>query len=502
MPIIETANTPPAQSDLDLLQAGSGFGPGYDGPPGPLAAKQRHVARQAKGMLQRGIRAALGVVGFLTSRYVSPPTRGLWQRTGSGPAAFRRQRAIRTPHRILLIRTDLLGDLVLTLPAVAIVRAAYPDAQLDLLVQPSTAGILREQPGIDRILLCDPDGWFSSLGKSETRAKLRALIHDLRATRYDLAISVCGDWASILARLSGARVRVGYAGEAFAHLLTDALPGARYQVQQHETAYVRAIALHAVRHSLGFAAITDRLDQEDHADRAGLPIEQRQGLFLPQLAVLPAAMDAVSELLARVGIGADQPIIALHAGSRNGEAKRWPLPYWARLADLLLADAATMPGSGPPATPGSGPAAPPAIILIGAGGDTPLAQDVVRRMRHTTGIYDLTGQTNLPQLAALLARCAVVVTGDSGPLHIAEAVGAPVVAIHGPTDPLQSGPCHTASIAVRRDLWCSPCYDSRATADCAFFNPICMKHLTPPTVYAAVQRQLPRWFQDGNFGVQ
>ncbi len=494
MPIIATDTTPPAPSDLDVLQTGSGFGPGYDGPPGLMAAERRQITRRAKGMLQRGIRAALGIVGFLTSRHFSPLMMGRWQWTGKGSAAFRRQRTIQAPRRILLIRTDLLGDLVLTLPAVAIVRAAYPDAQLDLLVQPSTAGILREQPGIDRVLLCDPDGWFSTLGKAETRAKLRALIHDLRAARYDLAISVCGDWGSILARLSGARIRVGYAGEAFAHLLTDPLPGARYQVHQHETAYVRAIALHAVRHSAGYAAIIDRLDQEDHADREGLPIEQRRGLFLPKLSVLPAAMDAVAQLLAEVGIGADQPIIALHAGSRNGEAKRWPLPYWARLAAGLLAGATT--------TTDNGPAAPPAIILIGAAGDTPLARDVVRRMRSTSGIYDLTGRTNLPQLAALLARCAVVVTGDSGPLHIAEAVGTPVVAIHGPTDPLQSGPCHTASIAVRRDLWCSPCYDSRATADCAFFNPICMKHLTPPTVYAAVQRQLPGWFQDGNVGVQ
>jgi ADP-heptose:LPS heptosyltransferase len=91
----------------------------------------------------------------------------------------------------------------------------------------------------------------------------------------------------------------------------------------------------------------------------------------------------------------------------------------------------------------------------------------------------------------------VVVTGDSGPMHIACAVGALVVALHGPTDPAQSGPTAPSALVLRQPLWCSPCYDSRATAECRFGNPVCMKELSPNIVFAAVLRQLERSRQHG-----
>lgn len=415
--------------EQNLLRDGAGFGKGYDRPPGLTERLGQRVGLRAKRLGQRVLRAIFGAIGLAASLGERPH-----------PA----------PRRILVIRTDLLGDLVLTLPAVLALRRAYPEAQIDLLVQPSTAGILAGQPGIDRVLLCDPDGWFGGIGKREIRAKLRDLVRTLRAARYDLAVSICGDAASIFARLSGARRRVGYAGEAFAHFLTDPVPGARYQIRQHETAYCLDLA----------AAAGGIVDPPGSLSR------------LPRLMVLPEAQAVVADLLAQSGARPRQPVIALHAGARNGQAKRWPLPYWARLADQLMDQTDAL------------------VVLIGAPGDKPLAQGVIQRLRVPARAVDLTGATDLPALVALLAACAVVVTGDSGPLHIAEAVGTRVVAIHGPTDPVQSGPCHPESIVLRRDLWCSPCYDSRATAECRFSNPICMKHLLPAEVLPAVLAQL------------
>ena len=414
-----------------LLAAGAGFGKGYDVPPTAGERAQVVVGSATKAALQRGLRATLGTAGWFTERGT--------RRSASG-----------TPRRILIIRTDLLGDLVLTLPAVHALRSAFPDATIDLLVQPSTAGILTGQPGIDHIWHCDPDGWFSQIGHSAIRQKVRRLIQQLRQAEYDLAVSVCGDWASIFARLSSAPRRVGFRDEAFAHFLTDPLPGGRYQTHQHETEYVLQLAAHA----------------------GGIVAPPGDPARWPLLHLVPDAQATVAGLLTAVGVRAGQPVIALHAGSRNGQAKRWPLPFWARLADQLIAETDA------------------AILLVGAPGDKPLAQQVMHQIHAQTGAHDLTGRTNLPELAALLAASAVVVTGDSGPLHIGEAVGSRVVAIHGPTDPAQSGPCHPESIIVRHDLWCAPCYNSRATAECRFHNPICMKQLMPHEVLPAVLQQL------------
>ena len=424
---------------VDDIANGSGFGKGYDYAPGPLERLGKRVGAMAKRVGQRVLCMLLGTVGLFDAGL-----HRLWPHPRLNPQTFH-------PRRILVIRTDLLGDVVMTLPTIAALRRTYPAAQLDLVVLPANAALLRDQPGIDHLITCDPNAWIGDCLTREGRAKVGATLRQLRATRYDLAVSVCGDWASIVARLSGARRRVGFAGEAYAHFLTDAVPGRRFTLGMHEIDYGLRLA-----------------------ERAGaMPLAEDDPLRLPQLQVSEAARDRVQALLMAAGVRPGQPVVALHAGSGNGAAKRWPLPYWARLADQLCDADDT------------------AVILIGAPGDKPLAQGVQRRMRQPARALDLTGQTTLPELAALLQACAVIVTGDSGPLHVAEAVGARVVALHGPTNPAESGPCNpTISIVVRRDIWCSPCYDSRATAECRFSNPLCMKGIGPAEVLAATRTQL------------
>ncbi len=420
------------------LTNGSGFGKGYDYPPSVGERVGQRLGAVAKRAAQRLLRAALGTIGQCDAAL-----HGARQQAPLTPTTFH-------PRRILIIRTDLLGDVVMTLPTVAALHHAYPAAEIDLAVLPSVAPLMRGQPGIARVIACDPNAWAGASLHPAGRRKVMATIRELRAAHYDLVVSVCGDVASILARLTGAPRRVGFAGEGYAHLFTDAVPGRRFTLGMHEVAYGLRLA-----------------------ERAGAtPPEAGDSARLPALAVDDAARARVAALLAAAGVRPGQPIVALHAGSGNGAAKRWPLPAWARLADLLL--------DGEDA----------AVILIGAPGDKPLATEVQRRMRQPARALDLTGQTTLPELAALLAACAVVVSGDSGPLHVAEAVGTRVVAIHGPTDPAESGPVTPDALIVRRDLWCSPCYDSRATATCRFHDPICMKGIGPAEVLAATRAQL------------
>jgi len=426
---------------VDELDSGSGFGKGYDYPPSRAERVTTWLGARGKSVAQAILRAMLGSIGGIDAALHASR-----HRPPLSPATFH-------PERILVIRTDLIGDLVLTLPAIHALRRAYPDARIDLVALPSSAGIVRGHPDIDTIYTCEMGDWVRALISREARAKVGPTLHALRANHYDLAISVCGDWASIVAWLTGARRRVGFAGEAYAHLLTDPVPGRRYDLGRHEVEYGLLLAEHA--------AVGGIVDPIGSASR-------RPHLY-------PSVTDraAITRILTEAGITPGQRLVALHAGARNGQAKRWPLPAWARLADRLQdADEDV------------------AIILIGGPADKPLAQAVLRRMKQPARAIDLTGTTSLPELAALLAICAVVVTGDSGPLHIAEAVGTRIVALHGPTDPAQSGPCGPDAIVLRHPVHCMPCYDSRAMAECRYGNPLCMKGITPADVLAATRRQL------------
>lgn len=412
----------------------------YDARPDFDARLVGAMKRRLKRRAQQALRAALAGVGFMTAG------------TPSGGTAVGRD-----VQRILVVRVDLLGDVVLSLPAVRALKRAYPEAQIDILVLHATAPILQAEPEVARVHVFDPGAWRRPTGllKAKTWRDALALLRELRETHYDLAVSISGDIGSILTRLSGARRRFGYADEAYSNFLTDALPGGRYVTHQHEVEYVLALARAA----------------------GGIVLP---GDELLRLHVLPDAARTMSERLReeREQTGLSGPVIAIHAGARNGQAKRWPPAHIAALADRLVAELDAL------------------VVLTGAPNEAPLARAILRRVRRP--VLNLTGRTSITELVALLAACDLLITGDSGPMHIACAVRTPVVALHGPTDPAISGPTAPDAIVLRHALWCAPCYDASATAECRFGNPVCMKQIAPSVVFAAARRQLTRQgWQDG-----
>jgi ADP-heptose:LPS heptosyltransferase len=128
------------------------------------------------------------------------------------------------------------------------------------------------------------------------------------------------------------------------------------------------------------------------------------------------------------------------------------------------------------------------VILTGSPDDKPLIVSVTRQMQEQA--INLAGKTSLPQLVALLQQANLVISGDSGPMHIAAAVGTPLIAIHGPTDPALSGPVSPTATVLRSDIWCSPCYNAKDTADCRFFTTQCMKNILPSQVFKVVREKL------------
>lgn len=356
--------------------------------------------------------------------------------------------------RILVVRLDLLGDLVLSMPAVQTLRETFPGATISMLVLPYTAPLLDHYPFVAKVFSFDvnrlrPSGQMLSLAAYRD---LWSLVRSLRAERYDLAVSLHGIWASMFAFGSGALFRAGYDDESCPFTLNLGIPGKRYRVRRHEADYCLDLALAVAPSS-----------------RTGIPAEASSpttSSFV--LSPLPWAQASLDQLLFRLGIG-EASLIAIHVGATNGSAKRWTPEGMAVLADRLMKDGAT-------------------VVFTGSKGDIPAVQEVVGLMIGEPVV--LAGLTSVPELIALLARSRLLISGDTGPLHLATALGVPVVAIHGPSDPALSGPYGGRAIVVRKDLPCGPCYDLSAPADCPREDPICMKGITADEVYAAARQQL------------
>jgi lipopolysaccharide heptosyltransferase II len=172
--------------------------------------------------------------------------------------------------------------------------------------------------------------------------------------------------------------------------------------------------------------------------------------------------------LQTLGICTTDVVVGIHGGAVNGTAKRWPAAHWAALADILIERHGFK------------------VILTGSESERSIAAAIVSRMQHRP--ITLTGETTVDELLAVLARCDLVISGDSGPLHLAVALGRPTVSIYGPTDPAIYGPVPRhgqSAVVIRRGLSCSPCYTLRATAECPHGQPSCMIDVTVSQILRA-----------------
>lgn len=345
-------------------------------------------------------------------------------------------------RRILVIRLDLLGDVLFTMPAVEGLRARYPVAHISLLTLPYTTALARMNGAVDEVIPLDSNRIRSVRGLFDGGAWLEyvRVFRRIRRARYDLCISACGRTASFCAFLSGARISIGYAGESYSNMLTDPVPGGRYRRRIPDADYVRRLV--------------------SYVDADGTPDHL-------QLEVPENARRAACCLLAGIGIDPSDRLVLIHAGSVNGSAKRWPARNWSRFAIEIQARTGAR------------------VLLTGAASDEPIARQV---LAHAPDALSLVGKTSIEELAALIQRAEVMVSGDSGPLHMAVALGTPVVAAYGPTDPAVHGPYHPrAAVRLHRraDLPCSPCYTMAATAECPLGEPICMRLVTVQSMVAS-----------------
>jgi lipopolysaccharide heptosyltransferase II len=410
---------------------------GYPLPPGSRRRLRKTTIRTSKSILGILLYLVMCLIGGL-----------FWlRRVGKKYPTLTTQKV--HARRILVIRLDLIGDLVLSMTIVRTLKRSYPEAAIDLLALPASAQVVMHDPDLDEIITYDPNVWRrpKALVHAKNWRNAYNLLCLLRARHYDIAVSVFGNWAGIIAALSGAKRCVGFGRESYPGLITDNVRGRHWRSGDHK---------HEVDYCLELAKAAG--STIDPADR------------IPRLYVSPLAEQQLEQLLTHEGVDRKKPLIACHLSSNNGQSKRWPIPYWTTLIDTLILDLDAQ------------------VILTGAPGDLPLIESVTRRMKQHA--INLAGKTSLPQLVALLKRANLVISGDSGPMHIAAAVGTPLIAIHGPTDPALSGPISPTATVLRSDIWCSPCYNAKDTADCRFFTTQCMKNILPSQVFKVVQEKM------------
>ena len=335
-------------------------------------------------------------------------------------------------RRLLIRGPNWIGDAVMCEPALSAVRALFPAARIALLVKPSIAELFAGHPACDEIVLYDSRARHAGLSGKWRLSK------DLKREGYDLAVLFQNAFeAAFLAWLSGIPRRYGYATDGRGWLLTDPVAVADQSKAAHQTRYYVDLL-----RPLGW----------DGQARA------------PRLVVSDSESQAIEQRLAAAGIGSSERLIGLNPGSTYGGAKRWLPERFADVADRLASSHSAR------------------IVIVGAAGEEILGQTIAGAMR--TKAIVLSGRTSIRELMAVVQRCHLFLTNDTGPMHIAAALGVPVVAIFGPTNSRTTSPWGDAHRIVRRPVECSPCLLRECPIDHR-----CMTHISVDDVYQAAVEQ-------------
>jgi len=318
-------------------------------------------------------------------------------------------------ERILVRGTNWIGDAVMSTPALGRLRSSFPTAEIMLLASPRTAGLFEAAPYLDRLLVYRrrEEGWPAFLRMARA----------LRRERADLAILFQNAFeAGLLARLGGVPLRVGYSAQGRGALLTHAVAQGPHRRDRFQ-AY-------------------DYLDLVATAERAcfGREVAPPAGRPVPSLLAGADQTRAARARLASSGLGAGgRPLIALNAGATNSRAKCWPEERFAALADRLVAELGAE------------------VVLIGAAAERESAARVIAGMR-APGAVNLAGETSVSELVGLLAGCDLLVSNDTGPAHIAAALGRPTLTLFGPTNEFETAPTGPRATILRADgIECARC---------------------------------------------
>ena len=339
---------------------------------------------------------------------------------------------------ILVASPNWLGDAVLALPVLANLRRSFPVARIALLVRPWLSPLFRSLPFVDELV------------ELPRKGELMWAATALRRRHFELALLLPNSFRTgLISRLAGIPHRVGYMTDGRGPLLTVGVrPPSGTLLHQADSylSLLRALKWDAWVHPTGF--------------------------------LLPPESDAEAEkLLSGSGLLPHATVIGITPGASYGTAKRWPAERFAAVADRLAERLGTV------------------ALLFGAPQEASLTKIVRERMRGTA--IDFGGRTTLTELASLLRRCALLLTNDTGAMHLASALGTSCIALFGPTDPRRTGPLGSGHQVLQDPPTCSPC----RYRDCPIDHR-CMQGLDVERVVAAAEAVLTRSSSNAETGVR
>ena len=339
-------------------------------------------------------------------------------------------------QRVLIMQTSFLGDALLSVPLAKRVKEVLPAARLSVMTRPETADVFRGVAEVDEVLLDDKKGAGRGL------AGIRHAAEQLKAGRFDIVLVAHRSFrTALIARLAGIPRRIGFASSAGAFLL-------------HETVPFPWGAPEAERNLALLLPLAPEL-------RAG----PQDSLYLTGGRTGDAAA-AVAKRLEAAGVAPGEKLVGVHPGS-VWPTKRWFPERFAALAGLLTREDGAR------------------VVLIGGPGDQALAAGVAAGAGAP--VLDWTGKTTLPELLALIARLDLLVTNDSGPMHVAAANGVPVLALFGPTTKeLGFFPYGEGHRVLEADLKCRPC-GLHGAKECPEGHFLCMRLITVDQAHRAAR---------------
>jgi len=329
--------------------------------------------------------------------------------------------------RILLIKLRYLGDVVLSTPVLPLLRKHFPDAKITFLVNPGTASLLQGNPYLDEVWTLPCQSWWEQF----------SFIHRLREAKFEAVVDLTdADRSAFLSFMSGAPIRIGYNREhrwreKFYTCVVPADYGAMHMVEYHQ----QALAGLGINEPVGDPEVFINSDEG----------EQR---------------DAVLEKFSR-----RQPLVLLHPTARY-VFKAWPLERFAVVADWLGAQGLR-------------------VALIGTQQEMLIGQQIMNLTKHKP--MSLMGETHISQLTALMKRSLLFIGNDGGPMHMAAAVGCPVLGLFGPTDPAVWGPRGANVKVIYKRLDCEECF----YPGCSRGEESCMRQISVDEVCQVAQSMLP-----------
>lgn len=343
--------------------------------------------------------------------------------------------------RVLIVKVSALGDIVHALPVLPYLHSACPEVEIDWLAEEGFASLLEGHPLIRRVHRLRTRAWRRE-GAGPLLAGMREMVRDLRRERYDLALDLQGNSKSgLFTLLSGAPRRVGFDRDGAREWPNLLATNRRIPLGKDD--------FHISERSL---ALT----------RGAFPGGKDAPAAGP-LSVIPAAAEAVEGRLGEFGFAAG-PIVVLHYGT-TWTTKLWPLESWRELASRLVRERGVRP-----------------VLTWGSEAER-FAAEAIRE--GSGGEAVLWPRGTLPELVALLARADLVVGGDTGPVHIAAAVGTPTVSLYRVTDARRNGPRGDRHIRLQAPLECSPCLRKNCERDAE-----CGRSISVEEVFGAMGRQL------------